>query len=526
MTDGKGVSSLVLGTYSLNWLGGNTYRRYAQADVAEFLAYDRVLTESERRLVFAYLREKWQGGATGALWCGAGDGVSWHDRENWMPPRTPADGVSVDLRGARVRATDDVHAGTVTNGTLRIDAPGDTLLDAALVGATALEKRGAGCLTVNGPQTLTGETHLSGGTLSASSNLVFAALGGLVVHLDAARGDSLVAEGDRVREWRSLTDNGLVYQDAAVCNPDETRICDYPCRFDVDGGRPAVVFGWTPENVRTGSYMRADRPFSYQTVFFVNRQPDRGAMGGIFGVLDSTAHRIVRSNFSQNAWVRNGERDWLNGEVRYDAAVGSDRDYFGYGSENDPHLLVMRFAQPSAVSGNTLGVAWALDGAKANAMMYVNDPCILHEVVVFDRALTDEEVDRVQASLMAKWGIAPKAVVEIGPALSPQTTYALSGDAVVDFGGTDPVVKGVRLEAGPAAVYPILTLTGFSGCLGLTESDLTLESDRWVPSQTLIRTVPGTLDGPFRSVSPSRSRIGYSADEVFLISPGALLLLR
>ena len=292
----------------------------------------------------------------------------------------------------------------------------------------------------------------------------------------------------------------------------------------LDGGKPAVVLGWTPDNVKTGSCMQTTKDLTFQTLFFVTRQPAAYGMGAIFGVINDTAGRICRSTNSGNCWqLKSG---WISGQ-QYKT---EDDKELSYVTEKKPHVLVVRNGSAATLSKTTLGVAWAFKSpTEVNAMMYVNDCAFVHEVLVFNRALSDDEVCRVQAALMAKWDIAPKAPCALGNTLSPNTEYLVKGAATLDFGGMLQPFGKMTLDAGEGSPYPILTLAGIPGALDLTDTVLTLAAGTPVGRGQNILLSPGALVvGPFASVEglDSSATLKYRSNAVRYSIGGTMMLVR
>ena len=516
--------------------------------LCEALVYDRQLTDAERQGVYAALGAKWQTKTPCRRWTGNGATTDWRDCGNWDGLTVPASSETVAIEDATVTAAEPVTVdgrvalsgstltvpsflggGTISDlsasSTLVIDADETAKLEPSVGGAVTVRKCGAGDVLVSGDQSYTGATVLEAGRFAAVSNLACEAMAGLTLHLDASREDTITYDADgNVAEWRSITDPAFAYRDASVALPGETRIARYPAWRTLDDGKPAVVLGWTPDNVNTGSCMQATKDLTFQTLFFVTRQPAAYGMGAIFGVINDTSGRICRSTNSGNCWqLKSG---WISGQ-EYKT---EDNKELSYSNEKTPHVLVVRNGSAATLSKTTRGVAWAFKSpTEVNAMMYVNDCAFVHEVLVFNRSLSDDEVRRVQASLMAKWGIAPKAPCALGNTLSPNTEYLVKGAATLDFGGMLQPFGKMTLDAGEGSPYPILTLVGIPGALDLTGTVLKLAAEKPIArGQKILLSPDATVAGPFASIEglDASAQLKYRANDIRYSCGGAMLLMR
>ncbi len=144
---------------------------YFNGDIGEILVYNAALSDADRQAVDAYLNGKWALGISGM---GAGG-------NNLLPvitALTVADLSTLDLGGVNQQLASLTGSGTVTNSgprdstlTLNIDAATPTAnFSGTLTGASAnrinLVKTGLGTQVLSGPNSYTGATTVTAGTLA------------------------------------------------------------------------------------------------------------------------------------------------------------------------------------------------------------------------------------------------------------------------------------------------------------------------------------------------------------------------
>ena len=494
-------------------IGGGyiAYWRYWRGPISEVLVYDRVLSDAERALVTAYLQDKWMGGATESLWKGA-DGDDWHTAANWIPAKVPGAASEVDLLGGKAAASAGIAAKSVSNGTLAFNVAGGeaALADTVLGEDVNVVKQGEGTLALSTYQTYAGTTTLEGGTFAATNAVTIDSMEGLTVHLDASRLDTFtLGENREVTEWRS-TVGGAVFKSPSELPAESVAICDYTPYLHEYNGLTGVRFGYTQDNVQTGSYLKATSVITNQTIFIVNRQ-ERSNICAILGRIDGTGGRITGSNSSGNTWSDSSV--WVN---------GADTRSF---KNSSPHLLML----DRGTSQNftmTLGVAWAIYQGAATTWSNVFDPGTIYELVIFDRTLTDEEKAAVQTWLMAKWNISPFATLTVSDTLSPNTDYTVKGDSTLDFGGMTQTIKSLAYD-GTSGALPKLTV---KGDLSLADTAFSLvNATKDMTGEILSAPDAEESIGSFKSEEGllGSQKLRYRAKTVSIfISMGLFLILR
>lgn len=504
-------------------LGGVRYQwgDFYRGRMGELVVYDRVLTADERRIVTAYLQDRWMGGSTVALWSGVGDGESWHDAANWIPAREPDVKESVDLMGATVRVSGAAEARDVVNGTL------------VAVGAQASVKANLGddvTVRIDEGTKLTMAAHdasactveLNGGTLAATTNFAYHTISGCVLDLDASDFASLTLDGDdQVLQWKSKTANGVsfikypnAYSGHSVCPP----------LYRAEGsivGKPAVEFG-----AEVGTVLQADGALSERTLFFVfkgyNSYNPFGGQQGLWSGSGNISINGSADGWGYQAWDTStgfllGARTYISGGFASDGTAKVKREF---AFEARPiQLMAVRRAANAESTSRLLGVGNIGGDAYMKGEIY--------EVVVYDRELTDDEFNAVQTSLMSKWAIDVHTAPGFVNALSTNMTFAVAADSTVEAVGDRQSVSAITLDAGTAAAYPLLAFTGLAGTLDLSAASLTLVAENELTEkQDLVTSGQATIKGPLASVEPATADVRCRSRRVCFGRTGCVILVR
>lgn len=509
---------------------------YAHASLHELVFYNRVLTDDELMDVQIYLMAKWGIGSI-SVWQGGGATTDWGDDGNWVGGRVPTSDSVVQIpSGAEITADGDCAAkqilakgatltmtaaarldvrdggiqnltisgkgavtchgfwdlagqdcsvgslvgnGMMTNSsaatvTLTVENAGAAELSLYVAGPVNLVKRGEGTLAVAGPQGYAGSTTVEAGKLTASPDLAYGRYGNLTVRLDASRPEQLTFDADgNVARWDSFTGNGLSYEAGATAYPDAKFSVYPPYTFTDASGRASVRFGLSRDNVKTGTCMKASIPMLNQTIFVVHR-PHNTWDGAFFGNLYSIPGRIYHAS---NA-TYNPTAGWING------VFGDPCCYADVGGDAAPHVAVFR--KTACETSDVLGVAWAqVDGPNGKVnQLSVYGKMDLHEMLVFDEALTDDEIVEISSALVEKWSLRKWPDVEL-PAVSGWSAgsdYSIAAGASVDFGAADPqvgslggsgtVTAGGNLSLGGSSSVPGALTISCAGRLDLGGSKL------------------------------------------------------
>lgn len=289
----------------------------------------------------------------------------------------------------------------------------------------------------------------SGAVLSLFS--VWAALpvtDGLKLHLDASDATSMTVDETtkEVRNWRTVESGGATFAAPAQMEKDTYRYCNGIPYLTEENGRKAVVFGTTWDGVATNSLMSTlgteTTLTGVKTVIVVTRQHvgDKGA-GAIFGEATSTGARFMRDRTVNCAW---NTANWTRN--RYLNGISGLVAFVDQGGTDEPHVVAATRSDGATV--NSLGGAY-LWGSSASDPTIVYNRMSLHEIAMYGRELTAEELLLVQQYLMVKWSIGDIAVWSgegattdwndpdnwmNGKVPTPSTTAYLSGATVTASG--------------------------------------------------------------------------------------------
>ena len=382
-------------------------------------------------------------------WTGGGATTDWNDTGNWANGQLPSATSVVELTGnASISMSGDCEASCIMNladspVTLTLTANTDVRLTASICSDIAIEKRGIGNVTLAARQSYSGKTHIIEGGLTSAPDLSYAdysAYGTLSVHLDSSHPETLVADGNGdLAEWKSLTDNGVTVYGAAAANlyPSVTYPHSNPSIIASDpyaGGRSAVMFGYTGGGAtRACTFIAAKKNgvaanFQARTFFFVQRQREPSSTSGFLGMVKGYTFRFLRAN--GNGWDMAYKMDeaWANGRK----ATGTANCTYEASAHTNLNLLVVRNANLG--SFEAIGTQYLIRdngtaiGTSSSLIME------LHEVLLFDEALTDTQIEDISAILMQKWNIPKQAVCMNESLLSPLSTHVVDAGATLDCG--------------------------------------------------------------------------------------------
>ena len=379
-------------------------------------------------------------------WAGNGATTAWSDGGNWTGGEVPSATSTVELTGnATISLTSDCTASCITNTsgspvTLTLMVDSDVRLNASICGDISVEKRGPGTLSLAARQSYAGTTRIIAGCISAVPDLSFSdykKYGTLSVHLDSSHPETLVVDGNGdLAEWKSLTDNGVTVCGAAAVNlyPSVTYPHSNPSITASDpyaGGRSAVTFGYTGGGATRACTFIAVRKngvaanFQARTLFFVQRQRVPDTEVGFLGMVKGYTFRFLRAN--GNSWnMANMNEAWANGRK------ASGTCTYEASAHTNLNLLVVR--NINLASFEAIGTQYLIrDNGTAigtSSSLHMD----LHEVLLFDEALTDTQIEDISAILMQKWKIPKQAVCMNESLLSPLSTHVVDAGATLDCG--------------------------------------------------------------------------------------------
>ena len=424
---------------------------YDKCVLHEVLFYNRVLTDNEMKTVTYELKSKW--GLHVATWTGLGGTADWNDAGNWQGSRVPDEGDDVYFNAnATVALSGVCHVKNIlttsaTPVTLVIEADSTAILDATIGENICLEKRGTGKLTLCCPQKYAGSTTVAGGTLAVGSNLSYAycnSITGLVAHLDASRKDTISTNsiGELVA-WRSLSDNGKSFVGAGevTFSPEQLFSHENPLPYTTALGHAAVRFGRdSAGNDRRTTFIKLpDEQIKARTFILVQTTtaPKAGDNGGLLGMITGYSFRFYRSYTHPYFWSRaNAAESWVNGRqsLLNGGETSSDEvdNQFELSGDSRPNIWVVR--NGSAKKFDIIGGQYLEDAdhtVKSAGCFIQSD---MHEILLYDTALTDEQIETITAVLMKKWDIPEQAVVMADNLFSASSSLTIGEGATVDVG--------------------------------------------------------------------------------------------
>ena len=441
-------------------LGGHTSmdNRNLDGDVAEVVAYDRILTESERKRVENYLGRKWK------------EGAFYDDVENLSlgsGALTLTDNGVLDLAGSDVTVASLAGTGLITNSSDR-----------------------AATLTVTGSSTFSGEVRgnvalsVAGGTLTAalSDDASLGVTGnstlgvynyqppaeGLVWWMDASDASTITTNASgQVTGWTSKGGAAVSFApDGNLPKPVYAPVG----HANAMGGKPAIWFDGEDRTRLVGSASK-----SVKTTFLVWNATTagvaKGTAAGVYGFKNVDA----------------GIRYWTNLGIQYcySCSPFSDVDAC-YVDGNKLPISAYGTSGSAPVPADVVHVLSAVAGAGRAAPektyvfgSYVGNlsRCFIGwicEAIAYDRCLSESERKQVENYLIAKWKGAG--------AIAANT--AVGGDLTVASGATLTAAAGQSLDVG--------TLSGagaISGNVSVDGFEVTVKPNGTVDKLTVNGTV-------------------------------------
>lgn len=421
-------------------LGGYSANGRYNGGISEVIAFNRLLSEAERKTVENYLAAKW--GVNAQLHANV-DAIQTLPATANVVLRAPG---ALDLNGSDQTIATLTGEGMITNSspnaaTLTVTGTctfsgkiaGNVTLVRAGSGATALDLRGAGSVTLNG-----GTTSLSAYDYTPPQN-------GLLYWLDASIPSTIHTNAaGAVTNWSSRVPN----MPAGPFTP-AWGTTTYEESSSGFGGLPAV-------HTAQHAGLVAQNSTDTWTLFFV-ACPDgaQSQFSGLFGWYqqdygfryDDTAG--VKVNIGTGSgWTRVGDYLRVN-KVQHTSLTSSSITM----PNQKPYVLSCRLAGwqktvSSRVCRNTLSGYLNNRGARQ----------WIAEVIAYDRALTDKEICDVESYLYDKW-IAGAGVARNTSVCNGTGGVELRGGAVVN--ASAPVVlTGLSAGAGGGTVNGDVSLDG------------------------------------------------------------------
>ncbi len=295
---------------------------------------------------------------------------------------------------------------------------GELTLSGEVSGAGGIAKTGSGTLTVSGVNTYTGATTVAAGTVKLQSTAeALPVSAGLVARWDAAAITG-VADGSQLDTWADLSGSGR----------NATRGGGTPV-YVVNGGRGLPVVRFTNDG---NSYYSFTQLAAIRSVFFVGRELDTGNSINFF--LGDTSANLYHFHRGDNDLIWNSAHTHANiknGVTRMNGlTVNGTTTAFGAGAMKLLSVVTTDNVTANSIAKdrNIAGRSWRGD---------------IGEILIYDRALTDEERLQVEQYLMRKW---------LGT--MPATTAVTLTDATsrLDINGVSVAIGSLSGGAGSQAL--------------------------------------------------------------------------
>ena len=446
-----------------NYGDGVSFSRSFHGDIAEVIAFNRLLSEAEMRRVENYLAEKWgiaqPHAETGTLPAAISPATTLSVSQDATFDLNGVDTTVAGLEGygfvtnssetaATLTVTDrNAFAGTVAGNVTLVDKSASTAANCAL--------RDGASLVVDGGRTSFG-LH---GDMPVTN--------GIAYWVDASHPETVQtnAEG-HVTNWTCRAGTVASFR----CRPSDYVKCggqNYtytaPERYDeaAFNGKPAVYFGG---NATDGTnHMVSSSTTTMRTLFLVCKVDGRaGSQQGFLdvgnterGIMVNEANttRFVLRPYTGTTYHKYGYLLHVIGED------GTFRDYTATPNTttfNVPNTFILS-AQCDETSGAFadyqnktyyLGRGWHR-GVRA----------WFGEVIGYERLLSEAEVADVEAYLKKKWFTVGPAEGGL-PALAEDTSVTLKNGGAIDLGGAAATVDSLYTDASGGSLAGDVTLTG------------------------------------------------------------------
>lgn len=335
--------------------------------------------------------------------------------------------VSNSTGGAVTLTVGAGHADSLFWGTIRDGA-----------GTTALNKTGAGTLTLGGLNSYGGATVIGEGTVRLQGAQTKPLTNNLAYQMDASVPASLALSGTNVSVWTDVSGSGVAFtQTLTHLQPVYVT--------NAINGLGAVRFNGLATN-----RMVAAKTVNAQTVFIVNRMTGYMNLAGIWGRAANDAG--IRA-LTSSSWQLNGDQnDFTSGGEMYINGVAGN----GF-TANEPHILAALSPMQRTAWSTAIGDYW---GSAANRRAYTGD---IGEILVYSTLLSGAERQAVEQYLTYKWsGIPVPAVTNVLPVT---TSLVISNSAAFDLNGISQAVgslSGAGAVVNGSGAWSTLTVGGDS----------------------------------------------------------------
>ena len=531
---------------------GESYSRSYHGDIAEVIAFNRVLSEAEMRRVENYLAEKWgitqPHAETGALPAAISPATTLSVSQDATFDLNGVDATVAGLEGYGFVTNSSETAATLTvtdrNAFAGQIAGNVTLVDKSAATTANCAMRGSASLVMDGGRTSFG-LH---GDMPVTNGIAF--------WVDASHPETVQtnAEG-RVTNWTCRAGTVASFR----CRPSDyaklggqNYTYTAPERYDeaAFNGKPAVYFGGN--NTDGTNHMVSSSTATMRTLFLVCKV--NGKAGGQEGFLNVGSNErgiMVNTSWSDRFGLRPYTSTTYHkyGYLLHVIGESAAYDYTFATATGSPTY----FEVP-----NTFILSAQCDETSGAFSDYQNKTYYLGrgwhrgvrawfgEVIGYNRLLSEAEVADVEAYLKNKWftvGPAEGAV----PALGEDTAVSLKNGGTLDLGGAAATVDSLYTDATGGSFVGDVTLTGtltvdvrgaqaiaspltVDGDLTLSDAEVNflnytnIEPERWQTFLMATGTATGdftrdNLTGPYR-----RRKAGSSYALVH--SSGVMIIFR
>ena len=393
---------------SRNNNSGDWAYRPVGGEYAELIAFNRTLTDDERKVVEDYLSLKWTGKTIHGTEQ-AGFATKFAD----TTVLTMADGAVLDLNGnsqtlASLEGLGEIINSSDTPATLKVTSSSSFKGKVGAGVTLEFAAGGAPALTVDAQ----GAIRCGAETTLDVYNLPLPTTDGLCYWLDAADTDSLqfAADGVSVTNWSGKAPSAVTFRQEGDLNKFAAPF------YEAEGvnGKPALLFGESGTN--NVSRLIASETCVAETIFLVFK-PKGGGLTG------STDHGLWVPNGEDNGSTCAGVKMYYQDQSQIQFY---ENNYFGSGDTfrlgGEPMVLSANGAYNCGEPSRFYCLTVRRDGthdaytAARNALglyradmvrSYTSDNRSFHgwicEVLAYGRKLTDAEVETVEGYLMRKW---------------------------------------------------------------------------------------------------------------------------
>lgn len=296
---------------------------------------------------------------------------------------------------------------------------------------------------------------------------------GLTLHYDASIPSTLLCNDQgSLTNWIPVT-GSVPLVDAATAYPDAS-FEKKPVAVVTENGRTGLKLSDGHNNDAGGAFTFLAVPNkhfqSFKTMFIVSRQIDSSWYGAIIGHVKGYEYRYTRVNDVAYAW----NNDWgglalVNG-CKMNNASGKPC-FTSFGGVDMPHVLAAQSKNGKQLQFETVGAGYVVkdDAMTPGTASLVYDKCVVHEVVFYDRSLTEVEMMRVSRHLVRKWNLIdpdPSAVTWSGGGATsawsdpgnwdgghmptPFSTVYLVGDATITLDLPEVTASSITNYSGTA----------------------------------------------------------------------------